>query len=145
MVACCKPQPCDKKLLQILGEEGSRLLNDDYERIFDYFRNNHMRLDRQFISNRHRGRGGDDEPSDNRSSTTSAPGDKANTAPDPPGLSTSTGRHPSDTGARDAAGAGSAAGTGSTAVAAAQASGNGKSPLWKRDPEPSSPASVRRT
>lgn len=48
-VACCKPFPCDIKLLQILGQEGEQLLTDDYERVYEYFRNKNMTLDRQFV------------------------------------------------------------------------------------------------
>lgn len=48
-VTCCKPFPCDIKLLQILGQEGEQLLTDDYERVYEYFRNKNMTLDRQFV------------------------------------------------------------------------------------------------
>mmetsp|Transcript_88492 Transcript_88492/g.233268 ORF Transcript_88492/g.233268 Transcript_88492/m.233268 type:complete len:297 (-) Transcript_88492:6-896(-) len=130
LVSCCKPLPCDVKLLQILGEEGEGLLNDDYERIFEYFRNKHMRLDRQFISNRRRGKGDDDDSADRRSTSNNMPEGKAKAAPAQVGLSASMGRRRLDTGA--GAGAGAAAGAGATAGAAAQASGTGKNPLRKR-------------
>mmetsp|Transcript_88290 Transcript_88290/g.224749 ORF Transcript_88290/g.224749 Transcript_88290/m.224749 type:complete len:294 (-) Transcript_88290:74-955(-) len=148
LVVCCKPLPCDVKLLQMLGEEGEGLLNDDYERIFEYFRNKHLRLDRQFISSRHRGKGEVDDSADRRSTSNSMPGGKARAAPAQLGLSASMGTRRMDTGA--GAGAGAAAGAGATAGSLAQASGTGKSPLRKRfesgasNPEEPSPRSLGR-
>lgn len=62
LVDVCKPMPWDIKLLGLLGEAGEDLLNEDYERVFDYFRNKHLKHDQQLISERTADRFSTDAP-----------------------------------------------------------------------------------
>jgi len=56
LLAVYRPRESDVRLLELLGPAGGRLLLQDYEYVFDYFRHKHMLLDLDSIHHKERAR-----------------------------------------------------------------------------------------